>query len=269
MKKPPISEWKLEQLVLGILPTKEEEELRALLAQDPALRQRYEDIQASDEEVLQHFPAEGVFTEVSRRVRAHDLASADPGRSRGVTFFAMPQVWISTAVAVCLAVLVWGVWGQGETNIEHAPSGGLRIKGEPSLLIHRVHDESVARLSQKDTVRRDDTLQLSITSAAEHYAVVFSIDGNRHVTLHFPGDGVRQLPSGTEPFSLPRAYRLDDAPVFERFFLVTSTSALDVDEVLSQVKQFAATSPSLEDAPVNGLPSDTRQSSILLKKVSK
>ncbi len=70
---------------------------------------------------------------------------------------------------------------------------------------------------------------------------VVSVDGRGGVTLHWPeGSGpAAELESG-RAVPLPHAYRLDDAPGFERFFLVTGAARFDTGAVLEAARRLAA-----------------------------
>jgi hypothetical protein len=67
--------------------------------------------------------------------------------------------------------------------------------------------------------------------------VVFSVDGRGSVVLHYPSnasDSTALSPGGAH--ALPFSYELDDAPGFERFFLVWSDNPIPVDAVLAAAK---------------------------------
>jgi hypothetical protein len=61
------------------------------------------------------------------------------------------------------------------------------------------------------------------------------------LTLHFPAsDGAPSQLRSEEQTVLDYAYQLDDAPGFERFFLVTSNRSLSVAEVLAAARRLAS-----------------------------
>jgi hypothetical protein len=64
---------------------------------------------------------------------------------------------------------------------------------------------------------------------------------------------------------LEYAYQLDDAPGFERFFLVTSDRALSVAEVLEAGRRLASDPRQARRANL-GLPAGLEQWSVLLAK---
>ena len=107
-----------------------------------------------------------------------------------------------------------------------------------------------------------------VIPAGRQYAVVVSIDGAGQITLHFPrgeGDGEVVLTDGA-PYSLPTSYELDDAPDFERFFLIMAEHPLDPAEIFARARELAKRRDEVQSAPLEELPEGTSQSSFLLKK---
>jgi hypothetical protein len=66
--------------------------------------------------------------------------------------------------------------------------------------------------------------------------------------------------------ALPHAYELDDAPGFERFFLVTCARAFSVQPVLDAAHAVAR-GATARTAPL-ALPSELEQSSVTLEKAT-
>jgi hypothetical protein len=143
----------------------------------------------------------------------------------------------------------------------------VRPKGiSPHLAIHRqgtgAEPEALARGAR---ARAGDVLQLSVVSAGRPYGVVVSVDGRGVVTRHGPGDGplAARLPAqGAVP--LDHSYRLDDAPAFERFFLVTGGSPFAVEPVLAAIGRLAAEGRARTGAPA--LPSGLVWNDFVLEK---
>ena len=73
--------------------------------------------------------------------------------------------------------------------------------------------------------------------------MIVSIDGSGNVELHHPASetGAASLTRGTEQ-PLPKGYKLDAAPRFERFFFITSKTpgSLDVLQVVAAARSLAA-----------------------------
>jgi hypothetical protein len=79
-------------------------------------------------------------------------------------------------------------------------------------------------------------LQVAYVAAAARYGVIISIDGLGAVTLHFPMEenGDTELRHGEEVFI--RSYALDNAPAFERFYMVTANVGIDPSRMVATIK---------------------------------
>jgi hypothetical protein len=105
---------------------------------------------------------------------------------------------------------------------------GVREKGARP---HLVVETEAGRLADGDRAPAGTTLQLSYVASGAAYGAVLSVDGAGQVTQHLPRDGARAVALAGERTRLPSAFTLDDAPGFERFYLVTSDAAFALDEV--------------------------------------
>ena len=122
------------------------------------------------------------------------------------------------------------------------------------------------RLETGDQADEGDLLQLSYLAAGRSHGVILSIDGRGAVTLHWPdrrGGATALVPSGE--VRLDHAYELDDAPGFERFFLVTGADALDVNAILDAAEDLAADADRARDGAL-ALAEGLEQRSVLLLK---
>jgi hypothetical protein len=160
---------------------------------------------------------------------------------------------------VKLGVVPPGPGGRDETE---------RVKGNgPRLAVARERPGLDAEpLGPGARARAGDVLQLSYLSAGRPYGVVLSIDGRGTVTRHWPesGDGAAPLEArGAVP--LAHAYILDDAPGFERFFLVTGNTVFAVQVPLEAARRITS-SGAARTAPL-GLPAGFEQATLLLEKL--
>jgi len=153
------------------------------------------------------------------------------------------------------------------TAIDPGPEQ-TEIKGDPGLLVFRKRESRLERLSQGAHAAQGDQLQLDYVHSAG-YGVVLSLDGAGRITLHLPQagtDAAVRLTNGQ--VRLPSSYELDDAPRFERFFIVTADAPFSAATVVD-----AARSLSHSSAAATGklpLPPETfRQASIRIAKAPK
>lgn len=147
-------------------------------------------------------------------------------------------------------------------------SEGTQVKGvtAPHLELHRQRagaDPEV--LAAGAAVRAGNLLQLSYVAAGAPYGVVVSVDGRGAVTLHLPEGGGRAVPLRRGgAVALAHAYQLDDAPGFERFFLVTARAPFDAGVAIEAARRIAALGAA-ETAPLP-LPPGLGQQAVLLRK---
>lgn len=180
--------------------------------------------------------------------------------------------WV-VAAAACLAAVAFVGRGMlpDETAQQAPPTEGaqsVRPKGlTPSLRAYRKTEAGAERLNRRALADAGDVLQLGYVAPGVRHGVIVSIDGRAHVTLLFPESPTAstQLPRAAGEHLLNHAYELDDAPVFERFVLVTSPSPLRVPEVLSAAEAIATRPKTAQTAPL-ALPPEINQSSLLLLK---
>ncbi|NOK18212.1 ActD-like protein, partial [Corallococcus carmarthensis] len=159
----------------------------------------------------------------------------------------------------------WSATGTGGTPgvLEPTRSKGL----QPRLDVHRQVATRTERLTDGAPAQAGDVVQLSYTAAGHAHGVILSVDGRGTVTPHLPALGDTSVPlerSGAH--LLPRAYELDDAPGFERFFLITADAPFELEGVMAAARVLA-TSPEARTAPLT-LPAGLGQTSFLLEKPS-
>jgi hypothetical protein len=251
----------IEQLALDELDPRVKREL----VKDSEVLRRLENLKASNAEILETYsPAEtakriegrlqvmrqaeesvaktsGADVEGERAVRrAGKVRRAVVGLAQSRAFF--PALAAAAAIALVIGFLPLLTSGGMSPN----ESSGVRVKGAgPVLHVYRETKNGVELLKAGASASAHDLLQLSYIAAGAQYGMIFSIDGSGTVTLHFPERSrtAARLESGGE-VALPYSYELDNAPRFERFYLVTSQKEFSVDEILSIARK-AATSGAL------------------------
>jgi hypothetical protein len=257
MKDTKTPRWLLERLALGELDAKAAGELRRRAAAagedlDAALAE----IAASNAELLaEHPPAR-----MAQAIRRRSEAARPPRRAR--IWFAMPVV---LAGAMALVLLVRPA---GDHSGVDAPET-TRVKGPaPSRLVVYRHERGGDRpLADGAAAAEGDLVQLAYRERHAGFGLLLSIDGAGTVTLHWPdkpSTGAAPLETSGEA-RLPSAYQLDDAPSFERFFLVTARQPFPVATVVDAARALAARPPEARTAPLP-LPATFEQTSVVLAK---
>ena len=241
MSPKPVRSWELERYLLEELPARRMQEISERIGKDEDLRREIDRLKASNAEILAMYPPRAMAAEIERKLSARGPVSgkeSGPGRSKR---------WLLAAPAAAAALLVLAIvlFNPGE---DPGPGGrqvlteGIRIKGEegidlsrPQIIIYRKNGTTAEVLQNGDTALAGDLLQLAYVSAGKEFGMIFSLDGNGVITLHYPAEPGGTTALGTDDkVLLANAYELDDAPDFERFFFVAAAQPIHVAAVLEQ-----------------------------------
>jgi hypothetical protein len=223
----------LERYRLGELPPHEAERVRALVADNEALRSRLRDLDGSDAMMHESDAPGRLARDVVRRV------GAGPVRARTAPWH-VARWALPAAVAAGLAIAALGPTSdpRGGTPVE---SDGERVKGSSALVVYRSTGAGSETLADNETVRAGDVIRVAYRATAPEYGAIISVDGRGLATLHLPQSGPQA--AALEPghtVLLDRAFELDDAPLFERFYLVTGPVPFEVAPVVDAVRRAAA-----------------------------
>lgn len=203
---------KLEQYVLGELPP---EEMQAIES-NPEYMSQIEEIKASNDEFFNKFNVEELVSNAKEKANESKIIK-----------FPSKAVTAITAIAACFILtinILPGLLGNKDDEI-------IYLKGRNKIEVYKKVGDDVEKLRNLDTVKENDQLQLSYSST-EEYGVIFSVDGLNNITFHYPDDyrTSRSLDIGSE-IIIPSSYILDNAPYFEKFYLVTSKDSFDFEYV--------------------------------------
>lgn len=234
-----ISDFKLERYLLGELSAEEMKALQQREAEDEIFAARVRMMR----EEGKRFLAENPFSAVEDKLENAER----PNRS-------FNTLWLKVAAALVIALGVFsavvlnrnveitGSSAAGSTmDVAMADiDNGTRIKGmNASLEVWKKTGDSAVQMVNLGDAREGDEIQLRYRVPQKCFGMLFSMDGNGTVTMHM-GEGKRAIE--LEPgkmTTLPFAYKLDDAPKFEKFFLLTSGETFefdgnDIDKTLKQ-----------------------------------
>jgi hypothetical protein len=239
-----IPDWKLERFLTGDLPEEEMREIRELEVTDEMLARRIEMLREDNKAILNKLPFEAL---AGKLADAAETANVVNTASR----FRLLKL-VSAAVLV-LSVALVAFFTQRETVVTGANVAGgdvaqardaqdtqvalaetpsdTRIKGlDARMEVWKKTEAGIVQLQDLDEVREGDEIQLRYAVPEKCYGLLFSMDGNGALTLHM-GDGAKAIELAPGKMnSLPFAYKLDDAPYFEKFFFVTSPKEFTVEE---------------------------------------
>ena len=245
----------LERYVLGELPEDERGRIERLLALDPALRSRLDALKSSDVEIARQYPPALLDERIRARARGDSRREVTTGR-RG-------PGWLAPALAAAAVVLAVGA---GVLR-SPAPADGIRLKGgEAELVVFRKTTAGSERLGPGALAGPGDLIRVGYRAAGQPYGAILSTDGNGNVTQHLPRSGGRAAPLETGgTVLLDFSYELDDAPRWERFYLVTGDEPFDLEAVRRAARDVAAVG-SEAAAPLLEIPADLEQSIFTLAK---
>lgn len=251
--KTPTPEWLVERLHAGDLSPEEAEAVRARLAAEGGSG-RLDELRRDDAASRIAHPAAPALEEIRRR------AGVRPPRPRRAHLLLAPAL---TAVAAAALVLALPHRTGRELGAEDGPEV-TREKGlDARLQVYR--QDQPDPLRSGDVARAGDVLQLAYVSAGAAYGAVVSVDGRGGVTLHWPeggGSAAALRAGGAVP--LAHAYQLDDAPRFERFFLVTGERPFQAGVVVEAARKLAASGRA--ESGVLVLPGGLEQKAFTIRK---
>jgi len=241
--------WEAEQYLLGDLPADE----RAALERDPLLHARVAELAAANRTILEQYPPADFAAAVRASARGSRPAPSGAPARRSPRLLA--------AAALGTAALAAAVWFAPPAPAPSHPPDVTRVKGRgPQVLLYRRAGTGVERLTAGSVAREHDVLQLAYQAGGRRNGVIVSIDGRGTVTRHLPAAGAVAAPlAAGAAVPLAEAYELDDAPGFERFYLVAADETFAVETVVDAVRR-AGTDGRLD------LPASMEQYSLAIEK---
>lgn len=261
-----IADFIVEKVHLGEATEAE----RALVLADPDARARLDALPTQDRAFLSAFPAEEELRRIADRARvaaarADAQAQAGPNRT--------PWAVMVAPLLAAVIGLVWIATPSGTDGVPVTDGGSIGVQPEPTtskgleprLHLYRLQAGGPESLRTGSFARRGDVLQIGVVPGWATDGVVVSVDGRGAVTLHWPADRTASTALGSGELHLPAAYELDDAPAFERFFLVATDGPTDVDSVVHAAEALAAQPAEALREPL-ALPRGYAQSSVVVRK---
>lgn len=259
----PVSAWQLERYRLGELPSAEAAAIRTALATTPSLRAQMAELERSDEEILAACPPRVAATAIRARVAEAERISPRWGGIPSPALAGLAMLVVGLGVG---GVAVLGP-GTRPSDVAVLEPDTTRVKGLlPQLLLFRQTPAGPEALADGALARTHEVVQLSYQSAGQAHGVIVSVDGRGTVTVHLPVEGPQaaRLKAG-RPVALASAYRLDDAPAFERFYFVTSPRPFAVAAVTEAARKHGVGGAAASEARLS-LPAGLQQSSFTLRK---
>jgi len=240
-----IPDWKLEKYLTGDLPAEEMREIREMEATDEIFANRVKMLREDNAAILKRLP----FEKLSEKIAMMPgRSNAGVGNTVRVNF---KLVKLAAAAALVLAVVTVALFSQRSLSEQNTQlmevamadvSGddGVRIKGmDARMEVWKKTGDSAVQMENLGEAREGDEIQLRYAVAEKCFGLLFSMDGNGTITMHMGHENRAVELEPGKMTTLPFAYKLDNAPKFEKFFFLTSKNefelnAGDIDASLKQ-----------------------------------
>ena len=240
-----IPDWKLEKYLTGDLPAEEMHEIREMEATDEIFAGRVKMLREDNAAILKKLP----FEKLSEKIAMMPgRSNAGAGNTVRVNF---KLVKLAAAAALVLAVVTVALFSQRSLSEQNTQvmevamadaSGddGVRIKGLSARMeVWKKTGDSAVQMENLGEAREGDEIQLRYAVAEKCYGLLFSMDGNGTITMHMGHENRAVELEPGKMTTLPFAYKMDNAPKFEKFFFLTSKNefelnAGDIDASLKQ-----------------------------------
>ena len=225
-----ISDFKVERYLLGELSEEEMAAVQKREAEDEIFAARVRAMREENARILAENPLAALESK---------LDAADTVEDSGKSVYGM---WLKVAAALVIMVGIFAIvasnrnvatYERGNASMEVAMAetdNGTRIKGmQASLEVWKKTGDSAVQMVNLGEVREGDEIQLRYRVPQKCFGMLISMDGNGTITMHM-GEGNKSVE--LEPgkmTTLPFAYKLDNAPKFEKFFLLTSQNSFEID----------------------------------------
>ena len=248
-----IPDWKLDTYLTGDLPAEEMREIRKMEEVDEIFANRVKMLREDNAAILKKLP----FEKLSEKIAMMPgRSNAGAGNTVRVNF---KLVKLAAAAALVLAVMTVAVFSQrsisqeGGTVLANNADGSqvmevamvdqnddVRIKGLSARMeVWKKTGDSAVQMENLGEAREGDEIQLRYAVAEKCFGLLFSMDGNGTITIHMGHENRAVELEPGKMTTLPFAYKLDNAPKFEKFFFLTSKdefelNAGDIDASLKQ-----------------------------------
>ena len=254
-----IPDWKLEKYLTGDLPAEEMREIREMEATDEIFAGRVKMLREDNAAILKKLP----FEKLSEKIATMPgRSNAGAGNAVRVNF---KLVKLAAAAALVLAVVTVALFSQrslseqgatvlaNNANMANSVNGAqvmevamadqndaVRIKGLSARMeVWKKTGDSAVQMENLGEAREGDEIQLRYAVAEKCFGLLFSMDGNGTITMHMGHENRAVELEPGKMTTLPFAYKLDNAPKFEKCFFLTSKSefelnAGDIDASLKQ-----------------------------------
>jgi len=236
------SDLTFEQYLLGELSKDRMKEVKAYIEENPEAESRIERLKKSNEEILNILPPKVLADRIKRLQLLTGTGTKKEKETTSVRTPLLRRLGAPAAAAVIIAISAYLIVPIiPGTGIFTGTEEGIRLKGSGGISVYRKGKKEIERLKNLDPAKEGDLIQIAITPPKGRFAAVISIDGRSMVTVHYPlrGERAASITPGKR-IVLKKSYELDDAPKFERFFLITSDREFDISQIQKKANEIAS-----------------------------
>ena len=238
----------LEQILSG---EKDEKDFYSKYGREE-LQKAVADLKKSNEEIFNSYSSDDMETAVLKKMmtakssgtanpaNAMNISSVDAmaenkknGRSakRLIHRISFSALKYSAAAILVFAFATPLIVNQFKKTDSVAASDSIRIKGngQHQIRLYRQNGNDAVVLKNGETAKENDLIQITYIPGVYNYGVIFSVDGNKNITRHFPEKSwkAEKLEKTGQEVPLSFSYSLDDAPEYECFIFVASKKEFD------------------------------------------
>lgn len=220
-----IPDWKLERFLTGDLPDKEMKEIQNLEKKDAFLARQLQALRENNKVILEELPFENLVEKLPKTKKQWNFNFGK---------LAIAAVFILALTLSCVLVNFILKTPANENVMEKmqvAVHTETRVKGfDARIEIWKKTETGIIQLENLDEVKAGDEVQVRYSVPEKCFGILFSMDGNGNLTQHMGNaeKAIALLPGKIQ--SLPFAYKLDNAPHFEKFFFVTAKKEFSVEK---------------------------------------
>jgi hypothetical protein len=267
MKRNHLPDIILERYLLNELPEEKAREIEAYIRDNPHEEARLDELKESNRNILEDYSPE---VQSPLILKAYERERKKKSRKSAAGLFGILKIAVP-AGALALFIISFFFTGTEENiwnrDIVNGNGEITRIKGRENILsIYRKTGTEIKALKDGDVAKKNDLLQIAYRVTTGRYAVILSIDGRSSVTLHLPEEpnSAPRINPGKTVY-LKNSYELDDAPEFERFFLLVSNEKINIDRLIERAEVLAKNREKVRTGKL-GAGSQIREISFLLNK---
>ncbi|MEI8096338.1 MAG: hypothetical protein WCG80_19165 [Spirochaetales bacterium] len=194
------------------------------------------ELAAADEAYLARYPADKAAAAIQAALAAPSPQARSQRPSR------LTRLTLRFAPLLAAAALIVGI-GTGPLldSLNTERTKGSAANGGAKLAVYRQSADGVTLLAEGAKARAGDRLQVEFVAPLRSWVLVFSVDGAGVLTTHYPADSAaskatRAVQVATADTLVNQAYVLDNAPNFERFYLVVAAHGFDLATVWSSLR---------------------------------